>query len=153
IGAGVGLMAWLTPGPQQLGGVTFDIHSMLLGTLAILMGYQILWMWLFAKIHGWTSGILPPRTFNLKLFNYLNLERGLFVGLGTLITGIAINIWLFHAWYANSMGPLDVQVTFRYALWGFLLMVVGVQTVFGSFFLSMLGMTDKARELREQLAN
>src|SRR5262245_60509637 len=68
IGAGVGLMAWLTPGPQQLGGVTFDIHSMLLGTLAILMGYQILWMWLFAKIHGWTSGILPPRTFNLKLF-------------------------------------------------------------------------------------
>ncbi len=150
LGAGVGLMAWLTPGPRQLGSVTFDIHTMLFGTLGILLGYQILWMWLFAKIHGWTSGLLPAKTFNTRLFNYLNLERGLLFGLGTLVAGIAINIWLFHTWYANAMGPLDVQVTFRYALWGFLLMVLGVQTVFGSFFLSMLGMTEKARELREQ---
>ena len=29
-------------------------------------------------------------------------------------------------------------------------MVLGVQTIFGSFFLSMLGMTDQARTLREQ---
>ena len=38
-------------------------------------------------------------------------------------------------------GPLDVQVTLRYALWGFTAIVFGVQTIFGSFFLSMLGMT------------
>jgi glycosyltransferase involved in cell wall biosynthesis len=150
MGLGGLLLAWLTPGPRQLGSVTLDIHSMLFGTLGIILGYQILWMWLFAKIHAWTSGILPANTFNLRLFNYLNLERGLLFGLGTLVTGIVINVWLFQSWYASSMGPLDVQVTFRYALWGFLLMVLGVQTVFGSFFLSMLGMTEKARELREQ---
>ena len=150
LGTGLALMAWLTPGPQTIAGVTFDIHTMLFGTLGILLGYQILWMWLFAKIHGWTSGILPAKTFKVKLFNYLNLERGLLFGLGMLATGIAINVWLFQTWYANAMGPLDVQVTFRYALWGFLLMVLGMQTVFGSFFLSMLGMTEKARELREQ---
>jgi hypothetical protein len=150
LGAGLGLMIWLTPGPRVIGSVTFDIHTMLFGTLGILLGYQVLWMWLFAKIHGWTSGLLPPDTFRTRLFDYLNLERGLLFGLGTLVTGIAINAWLFGAWYANSMGPLDVQVTFRYALWGFLLMVLGVQTIFGSFFLSMLGMTERARELREQ---
>ncbi len=149
--AGMGLMAWLTPGPRQLGGVTFDIHTMLLGTLAILLGYQTLWMWLSAKIHAWTSGILPAKTFNVRLFDYLNLERGLIFGGAALATGIFINAWLFRTWYANAMGPLDVQVTFRYALWGFLLMVLGVQTVFGSFFLSMLGMTEKARELRESV--
>jgi hypothetical protein len=150
LGAGLGLMAWLTPGPQLIGGVTFDIHTMLFGTLGVLLGYQILWMWLFAKIHGWTSGILPAKTFKVRLFNYLNLERGLLFGLGMFATGIAINVWLFQTWYANAMGPLDVQVTFRFALWGFLLMMLGMQTVFGSFFLSMLGMTEKARELREQ---
>jgi len=150
MGVGGLLLAWLTPGPRHLGGVTLDVHSMLFGTLGIILGYQILWMWLFAKIHAWTSGILPANTFNVRLFNYLNLERGLLFGLGTLVTGIVINVWLFQTWYASSMGPLDVQVTFRYALWGFLLMVLGVQTVFGSFFLSMLGMTEKARELREQ---
>ena len=150
LGAGFGLMAWLTPGPQTIGRVTFDIHTMLMGALAVLVGYQILWMWLFAKIHGWTSGILPSNTFNLRLFNYVDLERGLLFGLGLLVSGIAINARLVNTWYESAMGPLDVPVTFRFALWGFLLMVLGVQTIFGSFFLSMLGMTDRARELREQ---
>ncbi len=148
---GGGLMAWLTPGPQTIGSVTLDIHTMLLATLAIILGYQTLWMWFFAKIHGWTSGLLPPKTFNLRLFDYLNLERGLFFGIGTLIAGTTLNVFLFRAWYAGGMGPLDVQVSFRFALWGFLLMVLGVQTIFGSFFLSMLGMTEKARALREQM--
>lgn len=149
MGAGLGLMLWLTPGPQQIGSVTFDIHTMLLGTLAILMGYQVLWMWLFAKIHGWTSGLLPAQTFKVRLFDYLNLERGLLFGFGMLAAGIALIAWLFQSWYANNMGPLEVQVTFRYALWGFVLMVLGGQTIFGSFFLSMLGMTEQARRLRE----
>ena len=37
------------------------------------------------------------------------------------------------------MGPLDVQVTLRPALWGFMLLILGIQTIYGSFFLSMLG--------------
>ena len=36
-----------------------------------------------------------------------------------------------------------------YALWGFTLVVLGVQTIYGSFFLSMLGMTERAHALRE----
>ena len=31
-------------------------------------------------------------------------------------------------------------MTLRYALWGFTAMVLGVQTIYGSFFLSMLGL-------------
>jgi hypothetical protein len=110
-------------------------------------------MWLFAKIHGWTSGLLPAHTFKMRLFNYLNLERGLLFGFGMLAAGIALIAWLFQTWYAHSMGPLDVQVTFRYALWGFVLMVLGGQTIFGSFFLSMLGMTEQARALREKVSS
>jgi hypothetical protein len=149
VGGGA-LMAWLTAGPRQLGQVTLDIHTMLLGALGVLVGYQILWMYLFAKIHGWISGLLPPRTFHVRLFERLNLERGLIIGLAMLATGIGLNVWLAYSWYANAMGPLDVQVTFRPALWGFTLMILGVQTVFGSFFLSMLGMTEQARQVRGQ---
>src|SRR5262249_5625424 len=54
LGGGLGLMAWLTLGPQSVGGVVLDIHTMLLGALCILLGYQTLWLWAFAKIHGWT---------------------------------------------------------------------------------------------------
>jgi hypothetical protein len=150
IGGGGLLMAWLTGGPRQVGEVTLDIHTMLFGALGVLLGYQVLWMYLFAKIHGWISGLLPPKTFQVRLFERINLERGLLIGLAMLLTGIGLNVWLVHTWYASAMGPLDVQVTFRPALWGFTLMILGVQTIFGSFFLSMLGMTEQARRVRGQ---
>jgi hypothetical protein len=147
---GLGLMAWLTPGPQTVGGVTFDLHTMLLGTLAVVVGYQTLWMWAFAKIHGWTSGLLPAETFSLKLFKHVNLERGLLVGLAMLLAGFGFTFWLFAEWWGRNMGPLELQSTMRWALWGFTGVVLGVQTIFGSFFLSLLGMSPKAQAARER---
>jgi hypothetical protein len=145
-------MAWLTPGPQTIGGVTLDLHTMLLGALCAILGYQTLWMWAFAKIHGWTSGLLPPDTFSLRVFKVINLERGLLSGLALLVAGLGFTFWLLGQWWGQNMGPLDVQSTMRLALWGFLGIVLGVQTIFGSFFLSMLGMSPRAQEARAKLA-
>jgi hypothetical protein len=152
LGGGLALMAWLTPGPQTVGGVTLDLHTMLLGMLGVFLGYQTLWLWAFAKVHGWTSGLLPPDTFSLRVFKHVNLERGLLAGLALLAVGLGLSIWLLGSWWGQNMGPLVVQETMRYALWGFALIVLGVQTIFGSFFLSMLGMTEKAREARAKAA-
>jgi glycosyltransferase involved in cell wall biosynthesis len=145
LGGGLGLMAWLTPGQQAVGGLVLDIHTMLLGALAALVGYQTLWLWAFAKIHGWTSRMLPSNTFSLNLFKHVNLERGLALGTILLGSGFILNVWLFSHWFGENLGPLDVRFTFRCALWGFLLMVMGVQTIYGSFFLSMLGMNGAAK--------
>jgi len=145
MGTGLGLLAWLTPGPQQLGRVVFDVHTMLFAALAMILGYQTLWLWAFAKIHGWTNHLLPADTFSLKVFDYLNLERGLLAGLAMLTTGLGLNVWLVCQWWGKDLGPLDVQYTLRFAIWGMVLMVLGAQTIYGSFFLSMLGMTENAR--------
>ena len=66
-------------------------------------------------------------------------------GAGLLLIGLGLNTYLAWQWWGVNPGPLEVQSTFRLTLWGFLTMVLGVQTIFGSFFLSMLGMSDKAR--------
>ena len=121
---------------------------LLLGALGVIVGYQVLWLGGYAKIHGWTSGILPADTFSVRLFDHLYLERGVLAGLVLLLVGIVLNIWLIVQWSGENWGPLDVQITMRYALWGFTAMVLGVQTIFGSFFLSMLGMSERAREAR-----
>jgi Glycosyl transferase family 2 len=148
LAGGLGLMAWLTPGPRDLGGVVLDVHTMLLGALCVILGYQTLWLWAFAKIHGWISGLLPPETFSLRVFDHFNLERGLLAGLALLAVGLGLNVWLVCQWAGQNLGPLDVQTTLRHALWGFTAMVLGVQTIYGSFFLSMLGMTEKAKAER-----
>jgi hypothetical protein len=40
---GLALMAWLTPGPQRVGSVGLDLHTMLLGALCLTLGHQTLW--------------------------------------------------------------------------------------------------------------
>ena len=87
---GVGLLAWLTPGPRQVAGVVFDVHTMLFGALCVIVGYQTLWLGAFAKIHGWTSGLLPPGTFSPRLFRRFNLERGVLGGLVILQSAVAV---------------------------------------------------------------
>jgi glycosyltransferase involved in cell wall biosynthesis len=136
MGVGLGLM---------IGSVGLDVHTMLLGSLGIIMGYQTLWLWAYARIHGWTSGMLPRDTFSLNVFEHINLERGCIAGLGMLAAGLGLNGWLFAGWVGQDMGPLDIQSSMRVALWGFTLIVLGVQTIYGSFFLSMLGMAERSK--------
>jgi hypothetical protein len=110
---------------------------MLFGTFGVLLGYQTLWLWAFARIFGWTSGILPENTFSPSVFRQLNLERGLIAGVVLLVAGLAMNLWLFVLASGTA--------TPRHALWGFTAMVLGAQTIYGSFFLSMLGMAKERR--------
>jgi hypothetical protein len=142
-GGGLGLMAWLTPGAHELAGGVFDVHTMLFGALAVILGYQTIWLWAYAKTYGWTSGLLPAETFPSRAFDYLNLERGLITGAALLLTGLGVSVWLAWQWLGHNIEPLEVTSTLRYALWGFLTMVLGVQTIYGSFFLSMLGMAQR----------
>jgi len=144
---GLGLMAWLTPGPRAIGGVVFDVHSLLLGSLCAILGSQVLWLWLHAQIYGWTSGLLPPDRVSLRLFRQFRLERWLVTGVVLLVAGLGFNGWLLAAWFREGLGPLDVQTTLRFALWGFTAMILGAQTIFGSFFLGMIEMAGQARKL------
>lgn len=150
--SGLFLMLWLTPGPRHVGAVTVDVHTMMIGGLWLVLGYQILWMWAFARIHGWISGLLPVKTFSPRAFDVMNLERGLIAGCLLTLAGVGMLGWLAWTWHIANLGDLDVVSTLRPAIWGFVLTIIGIQTIFGSFFLSMLGMTEQARAVREQTA-
>jgi glycosyltransferase involved in cell wall biosynthesis len=137
---GLALMALVTPGPRLVFGVGLDVHTMLLGALCVLLGYQTFWLWAYARLYGWLIGLLPEDPALGRVLQVFYLERGLIAGGALLLIGLGLNAWLLFAWYSVNLGGLDVQVTLRYALWGFTTMIVGAQTIYGSFFLSMLKM-------------
>jgi hypothetical protein len=143
---GLCLMAWLTPGPRQVGGVVLDVHTFLLGSLWAILGYQVLWLWLQAQIYGWTSGLWPSDRLAPRLFRRFRLERWLIAGGVLLAGGLGMNLWLVGEWYRENLGPLEVGTTLRLAFWGFTLMILGAQTIFGSFFLGMIDMARKSQE-------
>ena len=144
---GLGLMIWLTPSQRQLGAIKLDLHTMVLGMMSVFLGYQLLWLGLYAKIYGLTSGLWPPDKFCQRVIDHLTIERGLTVGSALFLTGLVLCLWLIAEWSAVDFGPLDVHVTMCQALWGFTTMSLGVQTVFGGFLLSMLQLTGKIDDL------
>jgi hypothetical protein len=102
-------------------------------------------MWAYAKIFGSISGLLPRLTLSLRVLDYVNLERGLMIGVALLVAGLGLNLWFVQHWYEHRFGPLELDMlpALRHTLWGFTAMVLGVQTIISSFFLSMLGMMKK----------
>jgi glycosyltransferase involved in cell wall biosynthesis len=142
---GISAMVWLLPGPLALGSIVLDAHAMLLGSLLVLLGYQMLWVWAYARIHGANSGILPENPLCQRLLGYLNIERCLQLGGALFFSGMGLSLWLLYRWHAVSQGGLDGQATLRGSLWALTAMVLGVQTIHGSFFLNMLGMTRQRR--------
>jgi glycosyltransferase involved in cell wall biosynthesis len=121
-------------------GVTFDVHTLLFASLAILVGYQSVQFAVFTKTFAISEGLLPADSRMMKLFERVNLERGLVVGALVMTSGIALLAATVYQWYAVHFGPLDYAYTMRWAIPGFTLTSLGLQTILGSFFLSILGL-------------
>lgn len=137
VGGGLALMAWLTPGPRDLVGLTFDVPAMLCGAFALVLGYQVLWLFVFAKVHGYTGRMLPAADLSAPSVKRFNLERGLLAGLALLAAGIGLSCWILID------GPNDLNASTHLMLWSLTVMILGAQTIFGSFFLSVLGLTTR----------
>jgi hypothetical protein len=136
---GLSLDAVLFPGPVHIGRVVFDVHMMLLGTLLALLGFQILYVGAFAKVFAVGETMLPPDPIFERVSSSFTLERGLAIGSITVLAGLALLVKLAVKWIHVNLGPLELDITMRSAILGMMLVVLGVQTVFASFFLGMLG--------------
>jgi glycosyltransferase involved in cell wall biosynthesis len=145
LGFGGLLLAWLTPSPQRVAGVAFDVHLLLLGFLCVTLGYQMLWFWMFATLSASARGLVGKDDCFVRLFRRFSLEKGLLLGSAALLGGLSLSAALC-IWWEEQLGTFQIQIAMRYALWGAMLMVLGVQTVVSSFFVAFLVMTESASE-------
>ena len=75
-----------------------------------------------------------------RFFQVVTLERGLLLGSGVLVIGIALLLAAVNVWREAAYGPLDYAKTMRLVVPGATLTALGFQTVLSSFFVSILGM-------------
>jgi hypothetical protein len=75
-----------------------------------------------------------------RLYGLINLERGLVAGAIAALAGIALLAVAVNQWRLAGFGELDYSRTMRWVIPGVTLTALGVQTVFSSFFLSILGL-------------
>ena len=138
------MFVWLLGGPRSVGALTFDINTMLLATSIVLVGYQLIIFAVFTKIFVISEGLHPPRTHLYKsIFRGLTLEVGLLVGLCLMCAGLAVAGMAVWDWWSAGFGELIPQVTMRRTIPAVLLIILGIQTVFASFFLGVLTLRRK----------
>ena len=124
----------------KIGGVTFDAHTLLFSSLAILMGYQSVLFAICAKTFAINEGLLPKDPRIDWFFKMIYLERGLAIGALAFLAGLILLGAAVLQWKSVGFGRLDYAVTMRWAIPGATLTALGFQTLLSSFFVSILGM-------------
>lgn len=123
-----------------IGGVGFDAHTLLFGSLAVLLGYQSILFAVFSKTFAIGEGLMPDHPYLKRFFKIVTLERGLLAGSVALLVGLGLLAAALNHWRLQGFGPLDYARTMRSVVPGMTLSALGFQTVLASFFVSILQM-------------
>ncbi len=137
---GLGLMAWLLPAERPLGHVNLGVDTLAYSAAAVLLGFQLVFFGVAAKVFATTEGLLPEDPSFDRWFRYITLETGLAVGALLLFCGLGIAVSSVIGWSHAGYGALPPVQMMRHTLPAMLCLMLGTEVCFASFFLSLLGL-------------
>ena len=126
----------LAGGPVNVLGRRWQIHTMLALVASTLIGAQLVQLWVFARTYAATRFGERDQLLD-RLGRHLTLERGVVAGLALSVSGLAVFASIAVPWALDGFGELRHEYATALA---FLMLGLGVQTTFGSFFLGLLTM-------------
>ncbi|MGD0940374.1 MAG: glycosyltransferase family 2 protein [Terracidiphilus sp.] len=131
---------WLLPGPRMIHGVGFDVHTLLYAFVALLLGFQLISFAVFTKVFAISEGLLPDDPRMNRAFRYVTLETGLATGGLLMMLGVCGSVLAVSGWAEESFGALNAERILRIVMPSVFSFTLGVQIVFSSFFMSILGL-------------
>ncbi len=137
---GLGAGTALAMGPVSIGKAVLDVHSLLVAGLLAILGHQLLIFGVFTKMFAIAEGFHPSHSALGRVARILTLERGVITGLVLALAGALMLAFAVAEWRNIGFGGLDPRVTMRQVIPAVVLLTIGAQTVFASFFLSILGL-------------
>ena len=127
-------------------GRVWDVHALIAAALTTIVGTQVLQIGMFGRAYAayYLGEHDPPFD---RMRERLRLEHGLIAGGTVLLAGLVTCVVIAVSWLSRGFGELSEQ---KLAVVGMTLVVVGIQIVFGSFFLSVLGLSRRPAASDEQ---
>jgi hypothetical protein len=135
---GMLISAYLLPGPRNMLGVTLDINTLMYAAFLIILGVQSVLFSLFTYVFGVHADLLPRDPWTEKIIQRAGLERGILLSLGMILLGFSSSVGALIYWSENLFGAIDPTISMRLVIPGAVLFTLGFQTLFASFFLSIL---------------
>jgi glycosyltransferase involved in cell wall biosynthesis len=145
IPGGVSVLAGLLVGSLAWGGATFgrahlDAHTLLAASVMVVCGWQAVLFGIFANTFAVQIGLFPENATYHRFYRFARLERGIIASALAVVLGVGLWGAAFVQWREVGYGPLDYARTLRFVIPGATLVSLGLQTFFGSFLVSLLGL-------------
>jgi glycosyltransferase involved in cell wall biosynthesis len=114
----------------------WDLHTLIGGSLLLIVGAQLVGLGLCA--HAYATYFMGERdAWFDRARERLRLEHGLMLGSAVALVGLALIVVIVLDWIGGGLGSLSQE---RVAIFAATLLVLGIQIVFSSFLLSILGL-------------
>lgn len=134
---GLVILLLLLRGPFLFLGHYWDLHMMIFASVTCILSYQVLNLGIYAHTYAIRQRLLKYDVFTLFFQRHFSLEKGLALGVLLFILGLLINLLIFIEWFTKHFGPL---YRIRESILAMTLLVIGLQTIFSSFFIGLLSL-------------
>ncbi|MBC7381371.1 MAG: glycosyltransferase family 2 protein [Bacteroidia bacterium] len=142
--AGIILSLLIIKGPVDLfSHIYFDTNTLLYAGAFIIVGFQAVSFGIFTRAYAVQAGFLPVKDSLTKAFEIVTLETGLIIGLIIFIAGLSGTFYSLHIWEESHFGQLDYPRILRIVIPSVVAIIIGLQTILSSFFLSVLSVNKK----------
>jgi glycosyltransferase involved in cell wall biosynthesis len=137
---GMAILLLLLRGPIFFLGHHWDIHLMVFASIFCIFSYQILNLGVYAHTFAIRQGFLKYDKLTLFFQRHFNLERGLILGGAIFLIGFIITLFIVLEWLGKHFGAM---YRIRESILAMTLFIIGLQTAFSSFFISLLFLEKK----------
>jgi glycosyltransferase involved in cell wall biosynthesis len=137
----VGTMVFLAllAGPIAIGGVTFDIASLILASALMLIGFQLVCFYALARLHTVQAGLLPASRRFKRIAAEISVDRACQLGGVLLLAGIAAAVGSVVVWGQAEWGDLNPSAIARPAAFAVVTAALGVQAIMSGFLWGLIG--------------
>ena len=132
----------LSLGQVRIGAVVFGIHTLLYCMLFLILGGNIVFLYVYTKIYASKIGLLPADKISEKLARF-SVDKGIFIGVMLLILGIIMSVSAVAEWREVGYKDLIPEDMMRIAIPSITAVFIGAQFIFSSFFIGILTIKTK----------
>ncbi len=143
---GAAVSAPLSVADFEIGSVTFNVGTLAVSCMIIIVGFQLIAFAFFTKVFAISEGLLPDDPKLTRVLKIFTLEKSLVLCFVVFLGGIALlahAVWIWRQAHYGILPSTDSNM--RRLIPAVTLVVLGIQGIFSSFFLSALGLTTTGR--------
>jgi hypothetical protein len=138
LGVGLVLSLALLPGPIALSpNVSIDVHTLIVGCFAILVGTQLISFAVISRRYAAARGFLPASRYLDDHGHWITLENLLIPAVILFVLGLGGIGYCVFQWAAVDFGPLNYAGLIRVLTVSATAVAMGLQVAFTAFLMAM----------------